>query len=194
MSRPGGEYLTMAGASRGDAAAPAAVLFDRDGTLIVDVPYNGDPGRVVVMPTAPAAVALLRARGIPAGVVTNQSGVARGLVTTAQMAAVNARVDDLLGPFDVWAVCEHAAEDGCDCRKPAPGLVLRAARELGVEPSRVVVIGDIQADVSAALAAGARAWLVPTPATRPAEVTAAPAVASTLLEAVSAALAQEVPW
>lgn len=182
----------MAAASRATAAALAAVLFDRDGTLIRDVPYNGDPERVVPMPTAVAALELLRRRGIPAGVVTNQSGVARGVLTSAQVAAVNARVDELLGPFDVWAVCEHAAADGCACRKPAPGLILRSARELGVEPSAVVVIGDIEADVSAALAAGARAVLVPTRATRPDEVAAAPLVAGTLVDAVTAALAWEV--
>ncbi|WP_308796653.1 D-glycero-alpha-D-manno-heptose-1,7-bisphosphate 7-phosphatase [Agromyces silvae] len=173
--------------------APAAVLFDRDGTLVRDVPYNGDPEQVMVMPTARAALGLLRARGIRIGVVTNQSGVARGLITPMQVAAVNARVDALLGPFEVWAVCEHGPGDGCDCRKPAPGLVLRAARELGVAASSVVVIGDIGADVSAALAAGARAVLVPTPETRPEEVGAAPVVARTLLAAVSAALGSEVP-
>jgi D-glycero-D-manno-heptose 1,7-bisphosphate phosphatase len=184
--------MTLISASRA-AGEPAAVLFDRDGTLVRDVPYNGDPEHVVVMPTASAALSLLRARGIRTGVVTNQSGVARGLITPTQVEAVNARVDALLGPFDVWAVCEHGPDDGCDCRKPAPGLVMRAARALGVAPSAVVVIGDIGADVSAALAAGARAVLVPTPETRPEEVSAAPMVARTLVAAVSGALGSEVP-
>jgi HAD superfamily hydrolase (TIGR01662 family) len=169
--------------------SPGAVLFDRDGTLIVDVPYNGDPARVEPMPTARAAVALLRNAGIPVGVITNQSGVARGLLTARDLAAVNARVDELVGPFDTWAVCPHGPGEGCGCRKPAPGLVLDAARALGVAPADLVVIGDIGADVEAAHAAGSRAVLVPTPVTRRTEIERAPSVAATLLDAVEVALA-----
>ena len=164
--------------------APEAVLFDRDGTLVVDVPYNGDPARVRPMPGAREAVELLRAAGISAGVVTNQSGIARGLLTAEQADRVNRRVDELLGPFAVWQVCPHGPEDGCACRKPRPGMVLAAARQLGVAPERVAVIGDIGADVEAAAAAGATAVLVPTPVTRPEEVAAAPAVQPDVLSAV----------
>jgi histidinol-phosphate phosphatase family protein len=164
--------------------SPRAVLFDRDGTLIRDVPYNGDPDRVEPMPTAPEAVALRRQRGIAVGVITNQSGIARGLITREQVDAVNARVDVLLGPFGTWAVCPHGADEGCGCRKPAPGLVLDAARALGVRPSDAVVIGDIGSDLAAAAAAGCEAVLVPTPVTRASEIRSAPAVAPTLLAAV----------
>jgi D-glycero-D-manno-heptose 1,7-bisphosphate phosphatase len=163
---------------------PEAVLFDRDGTLVVDVPYNGDPARVRPVPGAGAALDLLRAARIPAGVITNQSGIARGLITTAEMQQVNRRVDVLLGPFAVWQVCPHGPEDGCPCRKPRPGMVLAAGRRLGVAPERVAVIGDIGADVEAAVAAGAAALLVPTPVTRPEEVAAAPAVQPDLVTAV----------
>lgn len=168
---------------------PAAVLFDRDGTLVVDVPYNGDPAAVTPMAGAVEAVALVRAAGLPTAVVSNQSGIARGIVTAAQVAAVNARVDAVLGPFDAWCVCPHGPDDGCDCRKPAPGLVLDAAARLGVDPADVVVIGDIGADVGAAAAAGARGILVPTPVTRREEIAAAPEVAPDLRTAVEAALA-----
>lgn len=171
---------------------PRAVLFDRDGTLVRDVPYNGDPAFVDPMPGAVATVRCLRRRGIRTGVVTNQSGVARGLITSAEVARVNARVDALFGPFEVWAVCEHGPDAGCDCRKPAPGLIVRASRALGVACADVVVIGDIGADIEAAHRAGARAVLVPTPMTRPAEVTTAPLVARTLTEAVRIALGDEV--
>lgn len=167
------------------AATPQAVLFDRDGTLIVDVPYNRDPARVRLMPTALEAVAAVRRMGIPVGVVSNQSGVARGLISAGQLEAVNREVERLLGRFDVWMVCPHAPEDGCRCRKPRPGLVLDAAAALGVDPAEVVVIGDIAADLGAAAAAGARGILVPTPVTRPAEVAAATEVASTLAAAVA---------
>ena len=156
--------------------APEAVLFDRDGTLVVDVPYNGDPDRVRPVPGAGAALDLLRAAGIPVGVVTNQSGIARGLISAAQADAVNCRVEALLGPFAVWQVCPHGPEDGCYCRKPRPGMVLAAARRLGVSPQRTALVGDIGADVEAAAAAGATGVLVPTPVTRPEEVAAAPVV------------------
>jgi histidinol-phosphate phosphatase family protein len=168
---------------------PAAVLFDRDGTLVVDVPYNGDPGRVQPAPGAAAAVARLRAAGIPTAVVSNQSGIGRGLLTEAQVRAVNHRVEELLGPLGPWAWCPHGPDDGCTCRKPAPGLILRAAERLGVDPARCVVIGDIGADVEAARAAGARAILVPTAVTREDEIAAAPEVAPDLPAAVELALA-----
>ena len=170
---------------------PRAVLFDRDGTLVRDVPYNGDPARVELMPTAHAATALLRRRGIAIGVITNQSGVARGLLTSADVASVNERVEELLGPIDVWAVCPHGTEEGCGCRKPAPGLVITALRALGLRPSEAVVIGDIGADVAAARAAGSDAVLVPTPMTRSDEVRAAPLVAATVLAAVELVLTRE---
>jgi D-glycero-D-manno-heptose 1,7-bisphosphate phosphatase len=173
----------------------AAVLFDRDGTLVRDVPYNGDPAQVEPMPGARQAVDRLRAAGVLVGVVTNQSGVARGLLTTGQVDAVNRRVDELVGPFAVWVVCLHGPDDGCACRKPAPGLVQEAARRLGVAPEECAVVGDIGADVEAALAAGARPVLVPTSVTRPEEVAAAPEVASDLLEAVDLLLgARKEAW
>ncbi|MGW0775919.1 D-glycero-alpha-D-manno-heptose-1,7-bisphosphate 7-phosphatase [Streptomyces sp. NPDC002835] len=180
-----GPAATRAAALPPDAVGlPDAVLFDRDGTLVVDVPYNGDPARVVPMPSAVEALAAVRALGIPVGVVSNQSGVARGILTYRQVAAVQRRVDAFLGPIDVWAVCPHGPDDGCRCRKPAPGLVLAACERLGVCPARTAVIGDIGSDVAAALAAGARGVLVPTPATRPEEIAAAPDTAPDLLRAV----------
>ena len=167
---------------------PRAVLFDRDGTLVTDVPYNGDPERVEPMPGAAEALARVRAQGLPTGVVSNQSGIARGLLSPAQVTCVNSAVDRLLGPFDTWQVCPHGAADGCDCRKPQPGLVLAAARALGVPPRDCVVIGDIGSDVHAGRAAGARAVLVPTDATRPEEVADAGLVAPDLPGAVELVL------
>lgn len=169
--------------------ALAAVLFDRDGTLVVDVPYNGDPELVVPVPGAAAALDRVRAAGLAVGIVSNQSGVARGLLTLDQVAAVNVRVEALLGPFDVVIVCPHGPEDGCRCRKPAAGMVVEAAAHIGVDPARCAVVGDIGADVGAALAAGARSVLVPTPLTRPEEVAAAPVVAPDLASAVDLLLA-----
>jgi histidinol-phosphate phosphatase family protein len=156
-----------------ESRRPDAVLWDRDGTLIADVPYNGDPARVVPLPGVAEALARLRAAGVGLAVVSNQSGVARGLLTPERVAAVNRRVDELLGPFGTMLWCPHGPGDGCACRKPAPGLVLRAAAALGVAVERCAVVGDIGADVEAARAAGARAVLVPDARTRPEEIAAA---------------------
>jgi len=161
------------------------VLLDRDGTLIVDVPYNAEPDRVVPMPTAVAALDRLRAAHIPTAVVSNQSGIARGLLTREQVDAVNTKVAQLLGPVGPFFVCPHGVEDACACRKPAPGLVLQATAALGVPASACALVGDIGADVAAALAAGARPVLVPTQATLAAEIAAAPEVAPNLLAAVA---------
>jgi D-glycero-D-manno-heptose 1,7-bisphosphate phosphatase len=170
----------------------AAVLFDRDGTLVVDVPYCADPARVQPLPTARPALRRLRAAGIRTGVVTNQSGIGRGLLTATAAAAVNAEVDRLLGPFDVWQVCPHAPEDGCRCRKPRPGMLLAAAAALRLEPHNLAFVGDIGSDVDAARAAGLdeqACVLVPTAVTRPDEIRAAPVVRRTLLDAVDHLLA-----
>ena len=164
---------------------PRAVFFDRDGTLIRDVPYNGDPSLVTPLPGAREAVAAVRRCGLPVGVVTNQSGVGRGLLSRQQVDAVNARVTELLGPFDLWCICPHAPEAGCSCRKPAPGMLLQAARHLGFRPTDLALIGDIGADMEAAAAAGARGVLVPTSVTRQAEIDAAPEMAATIGEAVA---------
>ncbi|TDN42786.1 HAD superfamily hydrolase (TIGR01509 family) [Curtobacterium flaccumfaciens] len=160
------------------------LLFDRDDTLVVDVPYNADPHRVVPVPGARRAVERARAAGLLLGVVTNQSVIAKGMATRDEVDATNTRVDELVGPFDVWCVCPHDADDDCGCRKPRPGMVLEAAERLGVAPGELVVVGDIGADVGAALAAGAQGILVPTPRTRPEEVAAAPTVVGSLAEAV----------
>jgi len=144
---------------------PRAVLFDRDGTLVRDVPYNDRPDKVEAMPGAVEAVRVLRAAGIRTAVVSNQSGVGRGWIDPDALRRVNERVDEIFGPFEVWACCPHGPDDGCACRKPRPGLIHDAARRLGVRPEECVVIGDIGADVAAARAAGARSVLVPTDAT-----------------------------
>ncbi len=176
------------------AEVPQAVLFDRDGTLVEDdVPYNGDPALVRLRPGARETVERLRRAGIRIGVVSNQSGIARGHVTAEQVEAVNRRIEELLGPLDAWLVCPHGPAEGCDCRKPRPGLIRQAAMRLGVDPARCSVIGDIGSDVEAARAAGARAILVPTAATRLEEVRAAPEVALDLPAAVDRLLGPAAP-
>jgi histidinol-phosphate phosphatase family protein len=177
-------YLLAGGGSPQPSAPPAAVLLDRDGTLVVDVPYNGDPALVTPVAGAREALDRLRAAGIPTAVVSNQSGVARGLLTLDQVEDVNRRVEELLGPLGPRFTCPHGPDSGCRCRKPAPGLVFQAAKALGVAPERCALVGDIGADIEAAAAAGARGVLVPSAATRPEEIAAASEVAPTIGAAV----------
>lgn len=190
-----GEVKVRTGRVR-PTAAPAppavkAILFDRDDTLIKDIPYLNDPAGVSPVPTATEAIQRARQAGLRLGIVTNQSGVARGLITLRQLVAVNERVTAELGPFDTWQICVHGEEDGCECRKPSPTMIRNAAAALGVAVEECVMIGDTGADVDAALRAGARAILVPTERTLRPEVSDAlerAQVAEDLSTAVSLAL------
>ena len=168
---------------------PDLVLFDRDGTLVHDVPYNGDPELARAMPGAQGALNRLRANGVRVGMVTNQSGVGSGRLTQAQVEAVNRRVAELVGPFDIVETCLHAADAGCTCRKPAPGMVHKACSALDLAPARCIVVGDIGSDVAAAQAAGAIGVLIPTAATRTAEIEQALLIEPDLTSAANRILA-----
>jgi histidinol-phosphate phosphatase family protein len=146
------------------------------------------------MPHAGDVLRRLRGLGLRTGILTNQSGVSRGLLTAAQVDAVNGRVEELLGPFDVWEVCLHGLEESCLCRKPAPGMILDACRRLGVEPGEAAYIGDIGTDMEAAARAGAWGILVPTAVTLEGEVAAATTVVPDLeraFELIAAAIDRE---
>ncbi len=130
------------------------VLLDRDGTIVVDVPYNGDPSLVEPVLRARESLDRLRAAGLRVGVLTNQSGVGRGMISMADMNAVNHRIDELLGPFDGWFICPHGPDDDCECRKPKPKLVFDAANSWGIDASRIAVVGDKESDVEVAANAG----------------------------------------
>ncbi|MFG2133876.1 HAD-IIIA family hydrolase [Streptomyces sp. NPDC048751] len=165
-----------------------AVLFDRDGTLVENVPDNADPERVHPVAGARQALELLRHRGLATGFLTHQPGIERGTLTEADVRRVDARVDELLGPFDVRGVCPHGPDDGCHCRSPEPGLLLWAAGRVCTGPEGIVVISGRGADVEAARRVGAHGILVPAPHTPPRETTAAEHVAPDLLTAVRAVL------
>lgn len=154
-----------------DAALPQAVLLDRDGTIIEDRHYLRDPAEVALLPGAAEAIRLLAARGIPSIVCTNQSGIARGMITLEQYRAVRLRTEELLAAEgatlrDSFACPHHPDFSGpCDCRKPGVGLFERAATLYGLALSRCLFVGDKFRDVSPALGYGARATLVPAPDT-----------------------------
>ena len=145
-----------------------AVFLDRDGTLLEERDYLADPDQVHFLPGAVAAVQRLRRAGWPVVLVTNQSGIARGLYTLAQYRAVQARVDELLAragaPVDATYYCPHHPDftGPCDCRKPGPGMYQAAERDLGVALERSWYVGDKVSDVVPALGFGGRGILVKT--------------------------------
>lgn len=134
-----------------------ALFLDRDGTLIRDVGYPRDPALVEALPDA---IDVLRALQTTHAlvIVSNQSGIARGLITEDELQAVQARVIDVFGGGGVTFAgayfCRHAPDAGCACRKPAPGMLLDAARDLGLDLARSIMIGDKPSDVDAGRAAG----------------------------------------
>jgi D-glycero-D-manno-heptose 1,7-bisphosphate phosphatase len=157
------------------------ILFDRDGTLIVDHSGDADPERVQMMPRVGDAFALIREWNWRIGVVTNQP---RDVVSSVRMQQIHARIESIAGAIDGWFVCTHQKSVTCACRKPAPGLVLEAARYFRVPTSQCVVVGDIGSDMEAAYRAGARGIMVPNQNTRKEEIAGAPAVAADVLRAV----------
>jgi histidinol-phosphate phosphatase family protein len=142
-----------------------ALFLDRDGTLIDDVGYPNDPTAVRLIPGAAGAVRDLHDRlGYTPVVVSNQSGVARGLITPDQMRAVHDRFVTVFRDASGLTVpayyCPHGTDEGCPCRKPKPGLLLRAAGEWGLGGQPAVMIGDKPSDVAAGAAYGAKTvWL-----------------------------------
>ena len=147
-------------------AGEPAVFFDRDGTVIEDVGYPRDPEGVRPLAGAAEALAELRSAGFRLVVVSNQSGIGRGLIAPEEAERVHERfVAELAAcgvSLDAARYCPHAPEDGCDCRKPAPGLILAAAEELGLDLSRSFVVGDRESDVEAGRAAGCATILLGT--------------------------------
>jgi len=135
-----------------------AAFLDRDGTVISDPGYLSDPGQVELLPNAAAALAELAQHGYLLVVVSNQSGIGRGLITAQEAHLVHRRFVDVLAQagvaLDAAYYCPHAPDAGCPCRKPRPGLLLDAAREHRIDLHRSIMIGNSASDVGAGRAAG----------------------------------------
>lgn len=184
-----------------DRGGNRAAFLDRDGTLIVDREYLRDPDEVELLPGAAAAIRLLAANGIPSIVCTNQSGIARGLITLPQYRAVHLRLLELLAAegatlLDTFSCPHHPDVTGpCDCRKPATGLFERAAALHRLNLARCLFAGDRYRDVAAAAGFSAQGVLVISAATPPDEAEfAGPAGivrTTSLLDGVTAYLARQ---
>ena len=151
----------------------AAVFLDRDGTINHDVGYLSRLDQLQLYPEALKAIKLLNEVGLPVVVITNQSGIARGYFDEPFIQLVHARINEILAEgnahIDRFYYCPHHPTDGrapylkvCNCRKPAPGMLLLAAKELNLDLSRSYLIGDMQKDIEAARNAGAKGILVRT--------------------------------
>jgi len=152
-------------------ALKAAVFLDKDGTVLVDEPYNVDPERMAYAPTAVEALACLGAAGVPLIVISNQGGIARGFFSPNALTAVHDRLAEMFreagARLDGFYWCPHdpagvlpAYAIACECRKPQPGLLLRAAKDLDLDLGASWFIGDILDDVQAGHEAGCRSVLL----------------------------------
>lgn len=182
----------------------AAVFLDRDGTIIEDVGYLDALDRVDLFPWTVDAIRALNQAGVPVVVVTNQAGVARGFFSEAFVQETHryiaARLEAGGARVDAYYYCPHhpsgtvaAFARSCDCRKPGPGMINQAARDLDLDPARSFVVGDTWLDIGLARAVGARGILVRTGAgaaweARPQDGLAADAVVDNLAAAVSVIL------
>ena len=176
-------------------------MLDRDGTIIPDRAYTRDPDDVTLLPGAAAAIRRLAAAGFPSIIITNQSGIARGLISLAQYAAVRKRLEELLAAegavlVDTFTCPHHPDVTGpCPCRKPATGLYERAAAMYDLDLSRCFFIGDKARDIIPAIAFGARGVLVRSTNTNDDDLAHADSakqpVVSSLTEAVDLLLAPE---
>jgi len=149
------------------------VFLDRDGTVTEEIGYVNDPRRLRLIPSSAEAIALLNAKGIPAILATNQAGVARGYFKHEMIGACHERLEVMLAALgaklDGIFYCPHHPSVGeppyrqeCDCRKPKPGMLLKAAEQFGINLQASYVIGDKASDLEVAKVVGAHPLLVRT--------------------------------
>ncbi len=164
-----------------------AVFLDRDGTLAKDVPYCARPDDFELLPGAGEGIGLLNGAGFKVIVITNQSGIARGHFDEEMLEKIHQKMKADLAKcgahIDAVYYCPHHPDDGCECRKPRPGLLLQAARELSIDLASSYMIGDSAADIIAGATAGCRTVLL--------RCGSAPSVVPTC---IAASLREAVEW
>ena len=145
-------------------AKQPAVFLDRDGTIMRDVDYCGDPNDVDLLPGVPQALRQLKSSGYKLIVITNQSGIGRRLFSEQQYRTVEAELEQRIGEgvIDATYFCPHLPKDGCKCRKPSPEMILNAARDHDVDLGRSFFIGDKMSDIECGRNAGVKTILVRT--------------------------------
>jgi D-glycero-D-manno-heptose 1,7-bisphosphate phosphatase len=177
----------------GGNAADKVVILDRDGTLVIDRGYLSDPAGLEFEPGAAEGMKWLYSRGYRLVVITNQSGVGRGFFAIEQVEAMNERLNAMADEAGVKLAgiyyCPHAPDDGCDCRKPALGLMTRAASELGFDPASAIMIGDKESDMEFGRRAGATTVLIAAGALAAHVRTEPDIIAPNLMEAARAIIA-----
>jgi D-glycero-D-manno-heptose 1,7-bisphosphate phosphatase len=140
------------------------VILDRDGTIVIDRGYLSDPARLAFAPGAAEGLRWLYSHGCRLVVITNQSGVGRGFFTIEQLEAMNMRlhamVEEAGAKLDGIYYCPHRPDDGCACRKPQPGLLMRAASDLNFDPASAFFIGDKESDMEFGHRVGATTILI----------------------------------
>ena len=155
-----------------------AVFFDRDGTIAKDVHYCCRVEDFEILPNAAGAIRLLNRHGFLVVIATNQSGVHRGYFAEETLLQIHHHMRHELEKngalVDAVYHCPHHPDDGCECRKPKPGLLLRAAEELEIDLTRSFMVGDLQADILAGQAAGCQTVLVPNGLGSTREIVASP--------------------
>jgi len=143
------------------------IVLDRDGTIVVDRHYLADPDGLELLPAAGAGLRRMSDMGFRLVLITNQSGIARGLFSLSTLAQIHERLRQMLEALGVRLAgiyfCPHGPAEGCDCRKPQLGLMRQAAQELGFDMSRSIVIGDKVSDIEFGQRAGALTVLIGNP-------------------------------
>ena len=174
----------------GQNAADKVVILDRDGTIVIDHGYLSDPARLEFEPGAAQGMRWLCRNGYRLVVITNQSGVGRGFFTFERLEAMNARlhimVEEIGAKLEGIYYCPHAPSDGCACRKPALGLMIRAASELDFDPKSAIMIGDKDLDIEFGRRAGATTILIAADASAAHGRTVPDIIAPNLVEAARA--------
>jgi D,D-heptose 1,7-bisphosphate phosphatase len=145
-------------------ALSKAIFLDKDGTIIPDIPFNTDPAMIRFHEGAGEALKEFSTLGYLLVIISNQPGIARGYFQENQLQKVSDKMQSLASlyafKFSGFYYCPHDSRDHCPCRKPKPGLILRAAKDLGIDVSKSWMIGDILNDVEAGHAAGCKSVLI----------------------------------